>query len=324
MGASLLKVREQLLTAATREPIEPPAALRATLRDYQRHGLTWLAELTSLGLGACLADDMGLGKTVTLIALHLHRREPAHAAGPRSWCARQSCSATGRRRSRGSRPASRYAASTAPARDPATDARPVDQGFVLTTYGTMRRDARRARPRCRGTWWSPTRRSTSRTPASSTARALRAIPSRGAGRPDRHAGGEQPHRALGDPRLGDPGPARQPQRLPQGVGRADRVGPRARPRRQFAELVGAVPAAPPQVRPRHRARAARQDRDRPPARADPRAGRPLRGVRPRHDGAHRARRRRDAAPRAGARAAHRPQADLQPPGPVPQAVRRRG
>ncbi|MCW2814945.1 MAG: SNF2-related protein, partial [Nocardioides sp.] len=61
VGASLLKVREQLLTAATREPVEPPAGLHAHLRDYQRHGLTWLADLTALGLGACLADDMGLG-----------------------------------------------------------------------------------------------------------------------------------------------------------------------------------------------------------------------------------------------------------------------
>ena len=81
VGASLLKVREQLRTAATREPVEPPAALQATLRDYQRHGLTWLAELTGLGLGACLADDMGLGKTLTLISLHLHRAEEARAAG---------------------------------------------------------------------------------------------------------------------------------------------------------------------------------------------------------------------------------------------------
>ena len=81
VGASLLKVREQLRTAATREPVEPPAALQATLRDYQRHGLTWLAELTGLGLGACLADDMGLGKTLTLISLHLHRAERARAAG---------------------------------------------------------------------------------------------------------------------------------------------------------------------------------------------------------------------------------------------------
>lgn len=81
VGASLLKVREQLRTAATREPVESPAALQATLRDYQRHGLTWLAELTGLGLGACLADDMGLGKTLTLISLHLHRAERARAAG---------------------------------------------------------------------------------------------------------------------------------------------------------------------------------------------------------------------------------------------------
>ena len=81
VGASLLKVREQLRTAATREPVEPPAALQATLRDYQRHGLTWLAELTGLGLGACLADDMGLGKTLTLISLHLHRTERARADG---------------------------------------------------------------------------------------------------------------------------------------------------------------------------------------------------------------------------------------------------
>src|SRR5699024_6743604 len=78
VGASLLEVRERLLTAATREPVEPPVALQATLRDYQRHGLTWLAEMTGLGLGACLADDMGLGKTVTLIALHLHRHQAGH------------------------------------------------------------------------------------------------------------------------------------------------------------------------------------------------------------------------------------------------------
>ena len=75
VGASLLHVRERLLSASTREPVAPPAGLHATLRDYQRHGLTWLDQLTTLGLGCCLADDMGLGKTITLIALHLHRLE---------------------------------------------------------------------------------------------------------------------------------------------------------------------------------------------------------------------------------------------------------
>src|SRR3546814_8233060 len=58
-----------------------PAALQAQLRDYQKHGLTWLAEMTSLGLGCCLADDMGLGKTITVIALHLHRLEAGLTGG---------------------------------------------------------------------------------------------------------------------------------------------------------------------------------------------------------------------------------------------------
>ena len=70
--------------------------------------------MTSLGLGGCLADDMGLGKTVTLIALHLHRQDPATAARP-WWSARPRCSATGSARSAASPRPRRCAASTAPA-----------------------------------------------------------------------------------------------------------------------------------------------------------------------------------------------------------------
>jgi len=143
VGASLLKVREQLRTAATRDPIEPPATLRARLRDYQRHGLTWLVELTDLGLGACLADDMGLGKTVTLIALHLHRGGgptlvvcPASLLG--NWEAEINRFAPGTpvRRFHGAQ----RDLSGLSAADQGLDL-PVDAGFVLTTYGTMRRDA---------------------------------------------------------------------------------------------------------------------------------------------------------------------------------------
>ena len=68
------------LARAGRAAVEPPEGLRATLRPYQRRGLSWLAEMCELGLGGCLADDMGLGKTVQVIALHLHRR--ALEAGP--------------------------------------------------------------------------------------------------------------------------------------------------------------------------------------------------------------------------------------------------
>lgn len=74
-----------LLTGAaerTLRTLDPPASFHAVLRPYQRRGLSWLAFLSGLGLGACLADDMGLGKTVQLLALETTER--AAAAGARS------------------------------------------------------------------------------------------------------------------------------------------------------------------------------------------------------------------------------------------------
>ncbi len=57
---------------------EMPSTLQAELRDYQIEGYNWLARLTHLGVGGCLADDMGLGKTLQSLAIILH-----HAAeGP--------------------------------------------------------------------------------------------------------------------------------------------------------------------------------------------------------------------------------------------------
>ena len=59
--------------------LEPPHTLSA-LRPYQVKGLSWLAFLDTLGLGACLADDMGLGKTIQLLALMAHEREAVRLA----------------------------------------------------------------------------------------------------------------------------------------------------------------------------------------------------------------------------------------------------
>ncbi len=139
-GATLLALRERIVGAAVATPMDTPASLDATLRDYQRHGLTWLAELTGAGLGACLADDMGLGKTITLIALHLHRRQRRLAHGPTlivcpaslmgNWEAEihRFAPGVGVRRFHGA------------ARDLGGLDAGGDSGFVLTTYGTMRRD----------------------------------------------------------------------------------------------------------------------------------------------------------------------------------------
>src|SRR5699024_5574150 len=64
------------------EPIDPPDGFEATLRPYQQRGLSWLAFLSNLKLGACLADDMGLGKTIQLLALELHLRASQPDSGP--------------------------------------------------------------------------------------------------------------------------------------------------------------------------------------------------------------------------------------------------
>jgi len=45
-----------------------PSRIRATLRPYQRKGFEWMALLSEMKSGACLADDMGLGKTLQTIA----------------------------------------------------------------------------------------------------------------------------------------------------------------------------------------------------------------------------------------------------------------
>ncbi|WP_256106686.1 DEAD/DEAH box helicase [Streptomyces sp. ODS05-4] len=115
-----------------------PPGLAATLRDYQVRGLAWLHRVTSLGLGACLADDMGLGKTITLIALHLHRRDDPATAGPTLVVCPASLMGNWQRE------VERFAPGTPVRRFHGAGrelAGLADGEFVLTTYGTMRSDA---------------------------------------------------------------------------------------------------------------------------------------------------------------------------------------
>ncbi len=135
-GATLERFRDRIVDASTVSPMPPPPGLAATLREYQLRGVTWLAELTGAGLGACLADDMGLGKTVTLIGLHLHRRDRALATGPTLVVCPASLLGNWEQEIRRFAPGVPVRRFHGARRDLAG----VSDGFVLTTYQTMRAD----------------------------------------------------------------------------------------------------------------------------------------------------------------------------------------
>ncbi|WP_329273942.1 DEAD/DEAH box helicase [Streptomyces sp. NBC_01451] len=158
----------------SRIPAPQPAALKATLRDYQKRGLAWLAEMCELGLGGCLADDMGLGKTITLLALHLHRQTDPATAGPTLVVCPASLLGNWQRE------AARFAPSTPVRRYHGGDRHLDDLAgdeIVLVTYGVLRRD----REVLAETAWSLVAADEAqhvKNPYAVTARELRALPAR--------------------------------------------------------------------------------------------------------------------------------------------------
>ncbi|AVH60243.1 MULTISPECIES: DEAD/DEAH box helicase [Streptomyces] len=170
----LATLRERLADPEGQEPVRQPAALHATLRDYQARGLNWLARMTSLGLCGCLADDMGLGKTITLIALHLHRQTDESAAGPTLVVCPASLMGNWQRE------IEKFAPGTAVRRFHGSRRSLeglADGEFVLTTYGTMRLDP----PRLAEMPWGMVVADEAqhvKNPYSATARALRTIGAR--------------------------------------------------------------------------------------------------------------------------------------------------
>ncbi|MEV8422205.1 DEAD/DEAH box helicase [Streptomyces niveus] len=162
---ALAVLRDRLVSGPAAVP--QPAALDATLRDYQLRGLAWLDLMTSLGLGGCLADDMGLGKTITVIALHLHRARPAPTlvVCPASLLGNWQREIT---RFAPGVPVHRFHGS-------GRTLDGVSDGFVLTTYGTMRGSA----PELAAYTWGMVVADEAqhvKNPFSSTAKALRTIP----------------------------------------------------------------------------------------------------------------------------------------------------
>ena len=139
------QVRQELRNFIGIRSAEAPAEFTGRLRGYQREGLGWLYFLQRFGFGGCLADDMGLGKTIQVLALLESRRDlrtqggnkahrPSLVVVPRSlvfhW----------------KKEALQFAPKLRILEHTGGDRRKPGDHFdgydvVLTTYGTLRRDA---------------------------------------------------------------------------------------------------------------------------------------------------------------------------------------
>ena len=136
------RAREQLKAFNGIRPQDPAATFSGTLRAYQREGVGWLTFLQQFGFGGCLADDMGLGKTVMVLAMLDWRRtvqppgdrRPSLAVVPRSlvfnW----------RQEAARFTPELRVLDYSGVGREELQE-QFNDVDLVVTTYGTLRRDA---------------------------------------------------------------------------------------------------------------------------------------------------------------------------------------
>jgi len=132
------ELKEKLADFSGIAEAEEPDGFRGHLRHYQREGLGWLKFLRDFRFGGCLADDMGLGKTVQLLALLVDqqhdRRRPSLVVVPRSlmfnWY----------------QESQRFAPKLKVMEYSGSDRDKLRGRFdkydiILTTYGTLRRDA---------------------------------------------------------------------------------------------------------------------------------------------------------------------------------------
>jgi SNF2 family DNA or RNA helicase len=128
--------------AQSLRPLQPPPGFAATLRPYQQRGLSWLAFLSSLGLGSCLADDMGLGKTVQLLALEATQRHDHPDTAPTLLICPMSLVGTWQREAAKFAPALRVYAHHGTARLHGEElAEQLDAtDLIVTTYATAARD----------------------------------------------------------------------------------------------------------------------------------------------------------------------------------------
>ncbi len=161
------RARDQLKRFDGIKPLDAPAGFVGQLRSYQCDGLGWMNFLEQFRFGGCLADDMGLGKTVQVLALLESRRAEravrlagVESASPQQISVAGVQAASNRESASGpslvvvpkslvfnwKQEVARFAPQLRVLDHTGTDrtkgvAHFDDYDVVLTTYGTLRRDA---------------------------------------------------------------------------------------------------------------------------------------------------------------------------------------
>jgi superfamily II DNA or RNA helicase len=149
--AVFAQARDELRSFEGIEPVDPLPGFVGQLRGYQRDGLGWLYFLQKFGFGGCLADDMGLGKTIQVLALLESRRalragsSPSrngsrNRPGPSLVVVPKSLVFNWKQEAARFTPNLRLLDHTGAARAKAGE-HFEDYDLVITTYGTLRRDA---------------------------------------------------------------------------------------------------------------------------------------------------------------------------------------
>lgn len=136
------RARDRLRHFEGIKPLDPPESFTGQLRPYQAEGLGWFQFLREFRFGGCLADDMGLGKTIQVLALLEARRK---APGDRTQrtslvVAPRSLVFNWKQEAVRFTPGLKLLDHTGLQRTKATE-HFEDYDLVLTTYGTLRRDA---------------------------------------------------------------------------------------------------------------------------------------------------------------------------------------
>ncbi len=137
------RARERLQRFEGVGPAGQPEAFVGTLRGYQLEGLGWMHFLREFGFGGCLADDMGVGKTPQVLALLEVRRalrEAGETLPPSLVVVPRSLIYNWKLEAARFTPKLRLLDHTGTARAKETEAF-AGYDLVLTTYGTLRRDA---------------------------------------------------------------------------------------------------------------------------------------------------------------------------------------